>query len=756
VVLDIPQREGLTRIAAKTAFSLGQWKSNELKHVALAYRQSESTYACRITASRIEPEMHSRTGSELLIEEHRMQLSSHVNLTVRKAGVFRARFLIPEGLRISAVTGQIIDSWSEDRADGVQGLIVSFKRKVLGEEDFVMVMDRSYTSLPEKISVSHPVLIGADSQTGTVTVRGDRSIDIEADLFPGLFPAVVAQSGGRNDGIRLAYDFRKPDWRLDLGLSLLQPQISAEVLNLLTVGDGFIGGSAMVTYSVESAGVREFILDLPDSWRNVEVLGTDVRRRSVKDGVCRVSLQDRIMGQYNLLITYDQAFDNSLKTIQAGGLQTRGTVVEKGFVIVTSGAHLQQPELTHIAGLRSIRASEIPARYHASIDNTILGAYAYGHQPYELSLRIMRRESEDMLQAIAEHMKLMTVISDSGRRETQATYLVKNRSKDYMRVDLPRGATLWSVFVDDKPARPERDADTIIIPLPRSLHPDRTFPVDIIYTEQGMSGGGLTGARLFLTGPRADIDVSYVQWEVYLPDWMTAANFGGNVLPEGREGRSVRSQVDLASASVQRLVISNLGAGLALLVAFVMLILMTSAIRAGHGKAIGGAALAILISLTFFSITVPSFVKSRNTSQQNACINNLRQIDSGKEQWAMASSKADGEPLKISAVNAYIKGNATPTCPAGGRYSYGVVGESPRCTCPGHTFGGDVWVEPSQTGDTTLAPGLVAARASIRQAGVLEVGLLPVRVDLPRQGRVWLFSKVLHSKQMPLEILGEE
>jgi len=34
------------------------------------------------------------------------------------------------------------------------------------------------------------------------------------------------------------------------------------------------------------------------------------------------------------------------------------------------------------------------------------------------------------------------------------------------------------------------------------------------------------------------------------------------------------------------------------------------------------------------AIAIPSFVKSRNTARTNACINNLRQIDSGKEQLA--------------------------------------------------------------------------------------------------------------------------
>jgi prepilin-type N-terminal cleavage/methylation domain-containing protein len=79
------------------------------------------------------------------------------------------------------------------------------------------------------------------------------------------------------------------------------------------------------------------------------------------------------------------------------------------------------------------------------------------------------------------------------------------------------------------------------------------------------------------------------------------------------------------------------------------------------------------------AIAIPSFVKARNTSQQNACINNLRQIDGGKEQWAMAAKRNDGDPVVTASVNEYIKGNTTPECPGGGVYTFGNVGSNPDC-----------------------------------------------------------------------------
>mgnify|MGYP001549498440 CR=1 FL=1 len=80
------------------------------------------------------------------------------------------------------------------------------------------------------------------------------------------------------------------------------------------------------------------------------------------------------------------------------------------------------------------------------------------------------------------------------------------------------------------------------------------------------------------------------------------------------------------------------------------------------------------------AIAIPSFVKARNTSQQNACINNLRQIDGGKEQWAMANKKSDGDSVTTDDVNDYIKGDTTPDCPGGGTYTYHNVGSDPACS----------------------------------------------------------------------------
>ena len=83
------------------------------------------------------------------------------------------------------------------------------------------------------------------------------------------------------------------------------------------------------------------------------------------------------------------------------------------------------------------------------------------------------------------------------------------------------------------------------------------------------------------------------------------------------------------------------------------------------------------------AIAIPNFVKARTTAQKNACINNLRQIDGAKEQWALEKKQAPNAAINQAEVDEYIKGG-TPLCPAGGAYTYNNVDLDPTCDTPEH------------------------------------------------------------------------
>jgi hypothetical protein len=77
-------------------------------------------------------------------------------------------------------------------------------------------------------------------------------------------------------------------------------------------------------------------------------------------------------------------------------------------------------------------------------------------------------------------------------------------------------------------------------------------------------------------------------------------------------------------------------------------------------------------------------VKARATSQANACINNLRQIDAADNQWALEKGQVTGATINYPTdLTPYIKLNSAgsiPPCPANGTYTENKVGNAPTCS----------------------------------------------------------------------------
>ena len=64
------------------------------------------------------------------------------------------------------------------------------------------------------------------------------------------------------------------------------------------------------------------------------------------------------------------------------------------------------------------------------------------------------------------------------------------------------------------------------------------------------------------------------------------------------------------------------------------------------------------------AIAIPNFIKARTTSQQNACINNLRQIDGAIQQWALENKKDAAATVDFTDISGYLKNSVI--CPSGG------------------------------------------------------------------------------------------
>ena len=82
------------------------------------------------------------------------------------------------------------------------------------------------------------------------------------------------------------------------------------------------------------------------------------------------------------------------------------------------------------------------------------------------------------------------------------------------------------------------------------------------------------------------------------------------------------------------------------------------------------------------AISIPNFIKARATSKTNACINNLRQIDSAIQLWALEQKKDADQLVCYKDISSYLKNSVS--CPSGGNtfedsYRITTVDTKPIC-----------------------------------------------------------------------------
>ncbi len=93
--------------------------------------------------------------------------------------------------------------------------------------------------------------------------------------------------------------------------------------------------------------------------------------------------------------------------------------------------------------------------------------------------------------------------------------------------------------------------------------------------------------------------------------------------------------------------------------------------------------IVVLIIGILLAIAVPNFVKARESSRTKACVANLKQIQSAKEQWAMdtrSAGTATPTDAALFGATAYIR--RKPSCPSNSAsaYNLGNLNTNPTCT----------------------------------------------------------------------------
>ena len=107
----------------------------------------------------------------------------------------------------------------------------------------------------------------------------------------------------------------------------------------------------------------------------------------------------------------------------------------------------------------------------------------------------------------------------------------------------------------------------------------------------------------------------------------------------------------------------------------------------GLGCLLAVPAVLIVVAIVgiLAAIAIPSFMKARETSQMNACVNNMRMIESAKDQAVLKYHHVEGDIVPEPEVSEFLRnGFSGLICPKGGRYTINPFGQYPECSVHGN------------------------------------------------------------------------
>jgi len=460
--------------------------------------------------------------------------NASVELEVRDAPAREVVIETDPTWMVASVTGaEIVDYDVRDEA-GRRVIRAYFRNAVQGRT----LMDlRLEQALGDKTAFSLPAfkVRAAKSERGYLVMSGEKGLRLKVEKSSGLIEAHTGSTPMRVPDAQWAFRFKDTAWQATVGLERTAPVVHSEMFHLISLGDGVLYGSALITYHISGAPIREFKLTIPAEYQNVEFTGRDVRNWEHSNTVWTVSLQEKIMGDYTLLVAYDRPVSYAGDELAIGGVQTEGTESEVGYLVAASSASLKLDEQTRDPSIIRIDRNEVPEAYALLVKDPFLATYKYVKKPHASRLKATRYETEPLLGQVADHVSLQTEVSREGETVSTVTYFVKNASGQYLALALPKNARLWSTrLVEADGKRSDLAAlqgdDGLLVPIPRPRDLNTPIQIELVYA-QNHGRLGFFFPLIRLAAPAVlKTPIPFTQWTVQLPDKLAAVGSFGNVV----------------------------------------------------------------------------------------------------------------------------------------------------------------------------------------------------------------------------------
>ena len=429
------------------------------------------------------------------------------------------RVPVPAGLlvREARLDGKLV-SLVPAAAGGKGGAHVSALLSHAGRSVLLLDVDVPVSSSAGEETLSLP---SAESGVTRATVQLPR-LGIDLRVGGGLLSEKSEAPGetkwlayGRgNEALTFTWRRKTEDHHVDLPLrmrgSLTQLTSLAEDSSLIY---------AEANLEVVQGAAREVKIQLPEKVTINQVSGAMVADWEMKNGELAVTFLEPVEHSARFVISGETRLPRD-GVIDVPLLRLEGTERDEGGVAV------------EVLGAGEIKSQKPQGLDDA--DATDLGEVIAGRQspalvafrvkPGEagatrsLSVNIVRYDQQAVLMANVEEARYQILMSADGKELVQARYAVRNNQRNFVKITLPAGATVWSASLAGKPVRPGQAPDgSLLLPLEKSRGGDDApaFAVEILYITKAAAWEEKGRGKVTL--PALDLPISRTGLLLYYP-----------------------------------------------------------------------------------------------------------------------------------------------------------------------------------------------------------------------------------------------
>jgi|ERR1017187_8119839 hypothetical protein len=413
-----------------------------------------------------------------------------------------------EGKQVSLVPG----------AQGKGGAHLSALLSHAGRFELLLDVDVPITSFAGEESISLPSTESGVTRASVLLPR--QGVDLR--VGGGLLSEKSETSGETkwlayargNEALTFTWRKKTEDHHVELPLRL-----RGSLTQLTSLAEDSTSIYAEATFEIVQGAAREVRIQLPEKVTINQVLGAMVADWEIKDGELAVTFLEPVEHSARFVINgetrlpRDGIIDIPLLRLRNTERDTGGVAVEilgAGEIKDQKAQGLEDADATDLGEMMANRQSPALVAFRARSGEA--GATR------SLSVNVARYDQQAVLMANIEEARYQVLMSVDGKELVQARYAVRNNQRNFVKVTLPAGATVWSVSLAGKTVRPGQSPDgSLLLPLEKSRGGDDApaFAVEILYLVKAAAWNEKGKEKVTL--PALDLPISRTGLLLYYP-----------------------------------------------------------------------------------------------------------------------------------------------------------------------------------------------------------------------------------------------